>query len=281
MQRIIAPLWVAAGLAVAVHAQEAPVADAGQQAPAGGVQDPPAGAESLVPKEPLIPSLGVRAEFSVRYFHEFAADWEKSPKWRVPARANAQQVELVTISTDTNAQTTRVLTKWSDGKVNTEWYYKGAHVAPRSNDSGYYVMGIGQNGPGAGFSELAWVNMKNFKGVAKLGETPVFVFRQVLGAEAKKPKNQETEPAEGSEEIEGFSVEKEEAIAYKTNTKVAYLDVKTQMPILSNDGQVIRVYSVAPTPTVPLAPPPAMIEMLKRRQAGIEDRVKLPGNPAG
>jgi hypothetical protein len=265
-------------LALALFTGALPAQDGG----AGeGLEQAPKDLEKLVPKEPILPVLGQRAEFSARYFYDFGPDWERTGKWRAGSRQNAQQIEVVAISADVAAQTTRVVSTWSDGKVYTEWYYRGAHVAPRSNDKGFYVMGIGDSGPTPGFPELGWVSMATFKGASKLGEATVFVFRQPIGAEPKKGKaaQQEAQQTKDAEELEG--VEPEEVTVYRTKEKVAYLDAKTQQPILSNDGQVIRVYTISPAPTQPLVPPPGMIEMLQKRQAGILDRTALPGNPAG
>lgn len=248
----------------AAHAQEAAPVAAGEV---------PAGAEKLVPKEPLVPPLGGRAEYKVKYFYEFGADWERSPKWQTPARDRSQVIDEVTISTDAASQTARVQTRWSDGKVYNEWFYKGTQAAPRTNDKGYYVLGTGAAGPASGFPELSWVSMKNFKGAAKFGEALVFVFRQSIGDEQKKPK---------SEDVNEEGIADERQPVYRTGERVAYLDAKTQMPILSNDGQVIRVYRiVTPAPTDKLNPPAELIEMLQKRQAAIQDRVALPGDPAG
>jgi len=279
LSRVISPFFGLLLSTGAIHAQEG----GGN----GGLQQAPKDLENLVPKEPILPALGPRAEYSARFFYEFGPDWERTGKWRAPSRQNAQEIEVVAISADLASQTTRVVTTWSDGKVYSEWYYRGAHVAPRSNDKGFYVMGMGNSGPTPGFPELSWVSMATFKGASKLGDATVFVFRQPIGAELKDEKaaGKETKETKGAEEpeepeeVEG--AEPERVIAYRTKEKVAYLDAQTQRPILSNDGQVIRVYTISPVPAQALTPPAGMIEMLQKRQAGIIDRTALPGNPAG
>lgn len=244
-----------------------------------GDADPALGADMPVPKEPMVPRLPGRVEFNVYFFHDFGPDWERSTKWRSGARAGAQKVEVVSISMDASTETSRIATRWSDGKIYTNWVYKGTQAAPRSNDKGFYVVGTGAAGQDAGFSELGWLSLKNFRGVAKFGEAMVFVFRESIGIERgeHKAKREKKETVEPGGQVEPAA--EEDLVAYQTTERVAYLDVKTQLPLLSNDGQVIRIYTILPAPTERLVPPQEMMDMLKNRYDVIRDRVALPGTP--
>jgi hypothetical protein len=242
---------------------------------------PVQGEDNIVPKEPMVPRLPGRVEYNVFFFHDFGPDWERSTKWRAGARAGAQKIEVVSISMDASTETSRIATKWSDGKIYTDWVYKGTQASPRSNDKGFYVVGTGAAGQDVGFSELGWLNTSNFRGVAKFGEAMVFVFRESIGIERgeRKAKRERKVTQEPGDQVEPAA--EEDLVAYQTTERVAYLDVKNQLPILSNDGQVIRLYTVLPTPTERLMPPPEMMEMLKNRYEVIQDRVALPGTPGG
>jgi hypothetical protein len=243
-------------------------------APLAHAQAAPREIDKIVPKEPLVPTLPGRAEYEVLYFYDFGADWESSTKWRASSKSTSHQIEAVSISVDSATQTSRVVTKWSNGKTFAEWYLKGLRLAPMGEGKGYDLIGPAIGPAGGGFDELGWVNIAAFKGVGKLGEKLVFVFRQsvgkgVPGKERKQPAQDANNPGE------------EERTSYRTTEKVVYLDVETQLPMLSNDGQVIRMYRILPAPADKLEAPQELHDLLKKWQSTIRDRVASPGNPAG
>lgn len=225
------------------------------------------------PKEPMVTPMGGRCEYVVRLFHSFDQSWERNPKWQASSAVGRTiLIEAISLSMDASTFTTVERTKWTDGKEYVQWFWRGNVIAPRSDNKGYYLVGNGA--PPSAFPELGWVRIGNYKGVMKFGEKPVHVFRESIVAAPPAPKAKPDAPEEGTEE----SAEDGEASPLmRTSERVAYLDAKTQLPILSNDGQVIRVYAVAPTPADKLMPPADLVEMLKKREAILRDRVALPG----
>lgn len=262
--RNILSLWLAAICASAsVHAQ---------RATDGAPAEPAANAGKLAPKEPILTPLSMRAEYQVRFYYDFGADWERSANWLSSTRKLGQNITMTTYSVDSKTETARVANTWNNGATYQQWIYKGMLVAPRTDNKGYYVEGSG-NLPPSKFPELSWVNLKNFKGAGKFGQRVVFVFREPVSATADKKTT-----AKQEDEVEGQ--EAPASASYRVDTKVAYLDAKTQLPVLSNDGQVIRVYSILPSPTDSLSAPKDMVEILEKREALRRDRVALPPNPA-
>jgi hypothetical protein len=203
------------------------------------------------------------------------AGWERNLKWLAPSRQIAQRVVSESISIDRKTQSVCFTRNLGNGKSYSNWIYKGTALSPRGDNKNYYVSGVGV-APAVNFPELSWVNHKNFKGAGKFGERMVFVFRDAAKANTE---NKSSTKAEGFSEVEE-AVEEEPVTSYRVDTKVAYLDAKTQMPVLSNDGNVIRIYSFS-QPSGTLVPPKEMVEMLEKRQIEIQKRVALPGNPAG
>ena len=225
-------------------------------------------ADAPQPKEPLLPDMGGRMEYKVRYFYSPGADWETSPKW-ASNRADKMQVDEIQYSVDQASGLARVDKKWGSGTVHTEWFLKGVCAAKRSNGVGYYIVGSGQT-PRAGLGEFSWVKLGNYKGIMKFNGTPVFVFRERIEIEVEVEVDPEQAAAEG--EVQPRTT---------TLNRVAYLDVKTQMPILLYEGETIRVYVVSAAALGPLVAPAEVVNTLNAFNKEVEERVALPGNPAG
>lgn len=244
---------------------------------AGPVGEGLGAADKVTPKEPLVKVFGSRMEYEVEHFYFPGADWERSPKWR-SARAAAMEVDLMGYSIDAANGVAKITKKWGNGSLYTEWFMKGVYVAPRSTGGGYYIVGPGR-APGLRFPELSWINMNNYKGVAKFDGRPVFVFRD---------RNEEAAAEPAEDQAADPSIDQGAAGTGDTAKKirvvrmmVAYLDGLSQVPILFSDGEVIRLYRIKPTPAVPLAVPADLLNMLKTYQADALDRVALPADPAG
>lgn len=224
------------------------------------------------PKEPMVAPMGGRCEYVVQLFYNFDQSWERNPKWQASAASGRSiLIEAISLSMDSSTFTTIERTKWTDGKEYVQWFWRGNVIAPRSDDKGYYLVGNGA--PPSTFPELGWVRIANYKGVMRFGERVIHVFREPIAASSAAPKSKPDAPEEEDEESADAAV----APLMRTSERVAYLDAKTQLPVLSNDGQVIRVYTIAPTPSDKLMPPAALVEMLRKREAILRDRVALPG----
>jgi len=226
-------------------------------------------ADVLQPKEPLVPNMGGRMEYKVRYFYSPGVDWETSPKW-VSNRADKMQVDEIVYSLDQASGLARVDKKWGNGTVHTEWFLKGVCAAKRSNGVGYYIVGSGQ-APRAGMGEFSWIKLSNYKGLMKFNGTPVFVFRERVEVQLE-PEPADPEPSAAGGEVQPRTT---------TLNRVAYLDAKTQMPILLYEGEAIRVYVVSTAALGPLMAPVEVVNTLKAFNQEVEERVALPGNPAG
>lgn len=227
------------------------------------------GGKGPVPKEPLLPALGGRIEYKVRYFYSPAADWETSGKWS-GKRAEAMQVDEVQYSLDESTRLARVDKKWGSGTVHSEWFMNGTCAAKRSNGNGYYIVGTGQ-APSVKLPEFGWINMGNFKGVVQFNGAAVFVFRERMDAAVAAAAGEAGDAAAEAAAVPGRT----------PVSRVAYLDVKTQLPVLLYEGDVIKVYALSNGALGPLVAPAEVLNTLKAFNKEVEERVGLPGDPAG
>jgi len=234
------------------------------------------------PKMPLIPKMPDRVDFRIDFYHNFDNNWERSPQWRTASDARSILVKSVLMSIDSTSQTTRVLTEWTDGSVYTSWFVLGVHITPRTNGEGYFVV-EDRSSVGNYFAELSWIRLENYKGVLDFGGREVFVFREAIAHDLANNNVPNAPGFEGNPDDENFSETEEEVttLLYKTDERVVYLDLETQLPLLSNDGHAIRIYNINTQPGNRLNPPRDLVQMLQDREEAIQDRVALPGNPAG
>ena len=236
------------------------------------------------PRMPLVAPAPARSEWTVRMTTDLS-DTEKMADERSPAaaaQAISQQrtVRSIQFSKDAAAKAYRLRTRYSDGDSEDEWIVNGSHVAERAGHRGLYIVGsessIARDLSRADFPELAWVEMSCYRGLKTVKGKPAFVFsipfdnKQLTGDQAQimafvKRSDAKATPSK--------------VFKPKVSEVLLYLDAATQLPILYNDGLILRRYSFNPPSEDRLQPPAKILEFLKARNEALRVRLTPPAGP--
>ena len=257
-------------LAAPVHAQT------------GSPESPPAKPGQPAPRLPLVASAPARAEWTIHISSDFSESGEGTGQ-RPPAAAIAGQprtASSIQFSKDGAAKTYRLRTRWSDGDTEDEWIIMGSHVAERAGHRGLYIVGnessTARELNSSDFPELAWVDMTHYRGLKLLNGKKALFF--------SVPFDQKRLTGEQAQ-LMAFSKRSD---AKATPTKVfrpkvqevsLYLDVATQLPLLYNDGLLLRRYSFSQATEEPLQPPAKIVDFLRARNEALRVRLTPPVGP--
>jgi len=234
------------------------------------------------PRMPLVSPAPARAEWTVRMTADFTASWQSAEEKSQTAQVLSKQHTIISIqfSKDAASKAYRLHTRWSDGDSEDEWIVMGAHVAERAGHHGLYIVGsessTARELSKADFPELAWVDMSLYRGMKTYQGKPAFVFgvpfdqKKLTGEQAQimafsKRSDPKTTPSK--------------IFKPKVQDVVLYLDATTQLPILYNDGLVIRRYSFTQPTEDRLQPPAKIVEFLHARNEALRVRLTPPAGP--
>jgi hypothetical protein len=227
------------------------------------------------------PERAERAEWTVRFTHEFDEAWNGSDKWERPSEQppEAAMLSSIEFGKDAQIQTYRMRSEWTDGEKVEEWIVAGQHVGKRLDGTGFYIVG-GENMSGKqlakdDFPELAWIEMSNYRHVASYKGKAVFVFSIPFNS---RRMNMDEALLFASARQRNPRITPEEFFSPKVKEVVAYLDVATQLPVLYNDGSSIRRYAFS-KPTSPLRPPAEITTFLSERDKTLRTRLTRPAGP--
>jgi hypothetical protein len=281
------PMLVGLGfMAASGFAQEAG-AD-GAEAPAAGA--PTGGAPAAAgrgqptPRTPLVSRAPMRAEWTVRMTTDFSDSWQTEDRDPVASAALAETrtIRSVQYVKDGELQTFRLRTRWSDGESEDEWIIMGNHVAERPGGRGLYVVGsevsTAQDLARTDFPELGWLDMIYYRGVRSYRGKPVFAF--------SVPYDQRKLTAEESQLLhlakqQDPQITPSKLFKPKVSEILVYLDAVTQLPVMYNDGTVLRRYDFSPPSDTRLRPPQKYIDFLRTRDEALRVRLTPPAGPGG
>lgn len=236
------------------------------------------------PRDPILTPAPARSEWTVRMTEEYPDSWAANDSWEAQGvstavAAETRAIRSMTYAKDADFQTYQVTTRWTSGETEEEWIVMGTHVAERPG-GGLYVVGserlMAQELKVTDFPELAWVERKHFVGIRTYKGRKVFVFEEQFNRKRMTPTEarmyhfaQQADPKTTPEKV----------FKPRASKVVAYLDVATQLPVLSNDGRKICHYSFKAPAAGRLRPPPQIIEFLRQRQAMLQARITPPAGP--
>ena len=247
--------------------------------------------EPRKPREPVLGKTPAHAAWTVRQksnFSEQEDGWEKafddvnSPVGGNPnGRVETRHITRRKFKKNQSLKTFHVSTTWSDGDTQDDWIVMGYHVAERAGGRGLYVTGeestLGEELSAADFPELSWLEMKNYRGIRTYKGSPVFVFDVPYNNKAMTIADQryfnfvkQNNPKATPKDV----------FKPKFERVVAYLDVKTQLPVLYNDGTTLHRYAFSFTGT-PVRPPKKIIDFLRKRDKALRIRTATPAGPGG
>ena len=155
----------------------------------------------------------------------------------------------------------------------------GHHVAERAGGRGLYVAGaestLGAELSGSDFPELAWLDLKYYRGLKSHKGRPVFVFEVPFNDKSMTIADhryynfvKQSKPGATPKEV----------FKPKFERVVAYLDAKSQLPVLYNDGSVLRRYAFSSAKRF-LRPPKKITDFLRKREATLRIKTATPAGP--
>lgn len=265
--------------------QEAdPEAAGGATARQGAETAPVAGRGQPAPRTPLVSRAPLRAEWTVRMTTDFSDSWQTEDRDPAAAAALAETrtIRSVQLTKDGELQTYRLRTRWSDGESEDEWIILGNHVAERPGGRGFYVVGsevsTAQDLANSDFPELKWLDMVYYRGIRSYRGKPVFAFS--VPFDQKKLDRHEAQLFALAKQADP-QVTPTKLFKPKVSEILVYLDAATQLPVMYNDGSVLRRYDFSPPPETRLRPPQEILDFLRKRDEAMRVRLTPPAGPGG
>ncbi len=238
------------------------------------------------PREPVLARAPERAEWSVR-MKDVGEDSDPAAKSAMSggivmenAVPEARRRVSVDTSKDSRMRTYRLRTRWSDGKSESEWIVAGNHVAERPGGRGFYIVGAEDATAGdlgkTDFPELKWLDISYYRGLKVDAGRKVFVFTVPFD---QKPLNatearllslaRQTDPTATPKTL----------FKPKVSEIVVWLDAATQLPIMYNDGAILREYAFEKPPAEPLRPSKEILDFLRARSNYLRAKLATPPGP--
>jgi hypothetical protein len=210
---------------------------------------------------------------------EQAFKQEDTPPGGDAAIIEARHIKRRKLEKNEQLKTYHVSTSWSDGKTQDDWIVMGHHVAERAGERGLYVAGaessLGAELSASDFPELAWLDLKYYRGLKTHKGQLVFVFAVSFN---DKPMSTADRRYYNFVKQRAPKATPKEVFKPKYERVVAYLDAKTQLPVLYNDGSVLRHYSFSSAKSF-LRPPKKIIAFLRKREATLRTKTATPAGP--
>lgn len=242
------------------------------------------------PRMPVLPQAPNRAEWVVRMTAVDAPGASKAgdhpavatpaPGDAAPAQGVVPTIRAIQYSKDGELKTYRVQTSWSDGTIADEWMILGDHLAKRPDGKGLYVVqgdeGVMENLAKSDFFELSWLNMSYYRGVKSYQGNPVFVFSVPFD---QKPLTKDEARSLGFAKKADPSISPSKYFNPKASDVLIYLSTVTQLPVMYNDGRVIRHYEFTQPTDARLRPPQNYIDFLRARREKMRAYLTPPPGP--
>lgn len=242
--------------------------------------------QTLRPKTPLLPRMSNLSEWTItyRYSREKARERFMNPEKKEPEETADEQDspddEPVTIfpksrTITKQGQVYREVTRWSNGEVTEKWIVNGLQLMeiPGSNE----LLRVGLSGyppdmsdySRSDFEDFEWIGLDNYKGVRSVRGGQAYEFSTAAVERRLTPREKwERHSEEGYKKLP----ESEEAFPF-----VAYLDAKTQRPLLLDNGRVVQIYRYADkVPALPTMPQKFAEEFQQWRDEIAQKNTPLP-----
>lgn len=286
MKQVLVPVLIGLGMhAGPCFAQESGVRDAEPPAAGAGAGGAPAtGRGQPAPRTPLVSRTPLRAEWTVRMTTDFSDSWQTEDRDPVAtaALAETRTIRSIQYSKDGELQTYRLKTRWSDGESEEEWIIMGNHVGERPGGRGLYVVGsevsTAKDLARTDFPELGWLDMIHYRGLRSYRGKPVFAFSVKFDQKKLTPEESQLLHLAKQQDPE---VTPSKLFKPKVSEILVYLDAVTQLPVMYNDGTVLRRYDFNPPSETRLRPPQKYIDFLRTRAEALRARLTPPAGPGG
>ena len=240
------------------------------------------------PAEPVLRQAPSNCSWTVHHKQDFSDQedsWEQASKQQGArpgggaAMIKTRHIKRRKIEKNKKLKTYHVSTSWSDGKTQDDWIVMGYHVAERAGGRGLYVAGaessLGAELSASDFPELAWIDLKYYRGLKTHKGRTVFVFEVSF---EEKPMSAADSRYYSFVKQSDPKATPTEVFKPKYESVVAYLDAKTQLPVLYNDGSVLRRYSFSSAKSF-LRPPKKIIAFLRKREVSLGVKTATPAGP--
>lgn len=242
-------------------------------------------AEGAKPSEPVLKRAPSHAEWTV-YFHqdrqktleavaERGLDLEDSKSAKGASRS-----ESLTVTK--NGKTYREILRTDNGRTSEKWSVDGLQVyelpSGRIAQAILPSSGYADNYTDyrrSDFEELEWVGLDNFRGTKEVGGRKVFEFR-IDASKRRLTPRELTELATSDERQSVADLLKERAAQSGGSAYTAYLDVRTQLPLYFDDGEVVRIYKFSEHSSSDLTVPSRFAEELQSWKKDLARRRPLP-----
>ena len=236
-----------------------------------------------VPKTPLLARAPVRAEWTVRISTD-PTDGEqtdaRAEQAGITTVDEVRTIRSVDVSKDSQVQTYRLRTRWSDGVNEDEWVVMGQHVAERAGGKGFYIVGsegsTAQDLKSSDFPELNWLDMSYYRGMKVHKGVKVFVFSVPY---EKKPMTRAEAQLLMLARQSDPSMTASKLFKPKAREVFIYLDATTQLPVMFNDGSTVRSYIFKPISEPRLYPSKEIVDFLNKRQKTLQAKLATPPGP--
>lgn len=220
--------------------------------------------EQVKPELPSGPLLGKAPDFS-DWLVTFAYASEAARKTRPESASQPRPAYLdkrpSRVSTTRTGKITHEVTRdlrdaqteiWFEGNVqfyqspgSNQWFESGQSTsAGGSSDVDYRPL------PPSGFRDLDWITADNFAGSIPYGNGSCLIF--VPGGYRKLDLSDATKRTK----------------LLETQTKIAYIDADTRMPVAVRDGDLTRVYKFNPPPTAMQTFPADLSDAINKGKEG-------------
>ena len=252
------------GVAAAFHATCALAQDRGPELPP--------------PKDPVLPRAPARAEWTATT----RADRKKAlEEMAAPPKGNVQEKATKTISeirVSKDGSLYRELSVLEDGRKIEKWI-SGIFQAVEAPVGGFARIPLPAGTISQDYSDyragdfenLLWVDKSNYAGSGTFQGLPVYVFKVAADKRLFTPREKS--------DLEMRRTPDDSLIRKPGQTFVAYLDARTQLPVLFDDGESVTTYSFIADPPDKLQAPPAFAKALADWTADVKRKSSKPLPP--
>lgn len=238
--------------------------------------------ELPAPKEPILPRAPERAEWTILLHFDreaakknFLNPGEDKQGVSEAAKQAPSYPREIRISKD--GSTYREVMVWPNGTTTEKWVVDNLQVQrnPQGDivrimpPSGYYSKEYSDYAR-SDFEVLEWIGRGNYKGVRLAAGQPVYAF-EVTGDKRKLTPREE---ADVRRELRDRG-----DIASPDRIFSVYLNGKNQLPVYSDDGEIIRTYTFVQAPTEKLTPPPPIAQAINQWKKEIKRKNSVPLPP--
>lgn len=255
----------------------------------------PAGAEDLQdippPSAPILRRAPDASEWTVTFHKDRAKAMEDLAKSKEEEEARAKdpesdrvsaspgQLDPVEVTVTKQGGMYREITAWPGGKKTEKWITGKLQVIESEINGSVSRVMIPRiffspdysDYSRSDFEKCEWVAMDNYVGVRKMNGLPVYAFELPVEKKPLTPR-EKAEARQLADNGETFG-------GRLPATLRVYLDIKTQLPLLCDDGSILQIYRYNSQRPGPLTLPPKFAAVLADWQEEIARKTRVPTPP--